>query len=201
VQVLSNLDLFRIIQSGIPDTGMPAFHNLSDSEIQDVVRYLRDLQGKRSDKKTPGDPGRGKSIFFGKAACDSCHVVGGRGGFSAANLSGFASIHTKKEISDAIAKRTSNSSWTRLFTVTTLDGQKYSGVVRNEDNFSLQLQAKDGTFYFFQNSDLQAVERNSEAPMPDYGSILSKGEIDDLVGFLIEAARTGDSGDASKDSE
>ena len=39
--------------------------------------------------------------------------------------------------------------------VTTADGQTLTGVVRNEDNFSLQLQTTDGTLHLFAKSELQ----------------------------------------------
>jgi hypothetical protein len=36
---------------------------------------------------------------------------------------------------------------------------KYSGRVRNEDNFSLQLQTLDGAFHLFMKSELRSFER------------------------------------------
>jgi hypothetical protein len=43
--------------------------------------------------------------------------------------------------------------------ISTQDGQKYSGRVRNEDNFSLQLQTLDGAFHLFMKSELRSFER------------------------------------------
>src|ERR1700756_926081 len=75
VQQLSDAQLFRIIENGIPGTGMPAFHALESAEVKAVVIYLRALQGAKVAVKLPGDPERGQTIFFGKAGCSACHMV------------------------------------------------------------------------------------------------------------------------------
>jgi hypothetical protein len=73
-----------------------------------------------------------------------------------------------------------------------------SGAVRNEDNFSIQLQSGDGTFHFLLKSDLDKLEYQRLPPMPtDYGQKLSPEELDDLVGYLqsIEVGPASDPGE------
>lgn len=75
----------------------------------------------------------------------------------------------------------------------TRGGQQYTGRIRNEDNFSLQLQSLDGTFHFFLKADLDRVEYNAQPLMPsDYGSTLDSKDLDDLVSFLISSAKKGE---------
>lgn len=82
--------------------------------------------------------------------------------------------------------------------VTTRDGRTYSGVVRNEDNFSIQLQSLDGEFRLFAKSELDHFSRTLDSLMPsDYGSSLTAGELNDLVSFLMFAANDGKTGAAS----
>ena len=70
--------------------------------------------------------------------------------------------------------------------LTTADGERLEGLIRNEDNFSLQFQTKDGSFHFFQKSDLRNLERRDSSLMPtDYRDRLSSSELDDLVSFLV----------------
>jgi putative heme-binding domain-containing protein len=70
--------------------------------------------------------------------------------------------------------------------LTTRDGSRLEGVIRNEDNFSVQFQTKDGTFHFFQKSDLQTVEPAGQSLMPtNYGQRLSADELNDLVQYLM----------------
>ena len=190
VQRLSDEQISKIIEHGIPGTGMPGFHALDHSEVQAIVAYLRMLQGKKPTFELPGDPGRGETAFFGKAGCSNCHMVGGKGGFIASDLSTYASTHELEQIRGAIVGR--NPQPARLVTATTRGGEKIAGRIRNEDNFSLQLETLDGAFFSVSKSDLASLEYSSEALMPsDYSSRLSPGELSDLVSYLMRAAGVG----------
>lgn len=189
-QRLSDEQISKIIEHGIPGTGMPGFHALDHSEVQAIIAYLRILQGKKPMFELPGDPSRGEAAFFGKAGCSSCHMVAGKGGFIASDLSTYASTHEVEQIRSAIAGP--NPQPARLVTATKRGGEKVVGRIRNEDNFSLQLQAMDGTFFSVSKSDLEGLEYSPESLMPsDYGSRLSPGELNDIVGYLMKAAGVG----------
>jgi hypothetical protein len=70
------------------------------------------------------------------------------------------------------------------------NGGVNEGIVRNEDNFSLQLQSVDGTFHLLQKSDILKVEPHAKPLMPtDYGLTLTPAQLDDLVGYLMTVAR------------
>src|SRR5579883_2816521 len=77
VQQLSDGELFQIIENGIPAGGMPGFQSLGPSTLKTVVAYLRILQGKHSAAALPGNPERGRQLFFGKAACSSKRKAAG----------------------------------------------------------------------------------------------------------------------------
>ena len=63
--------------------------------------------------------------------------------------------------------------------------ERPSGVIRNEDNFSLQLQTLDGRFVFLDKRDISRLAVVPEGLMPsDYGSTLSPIELDNLVSYL-----------------
>lgn len=190
MRLLSDSQMFGIIENGIPGTGMPAFHALEHSQIQAVVTYLRSLQGTKKTIKLPGDPERGQTTFFGKAGCSGCHMVAGQGGFIASDLSGYTRTHGADEVRAAVTTPTaSGDRQGRLVTATIRGGQKYVGRVRNEDNFSLQMQALDGTFHLLSKSDLEGLEYDSHTLMPsDYASTLSHVELDDVVSYLMRVA-------------
>jgi cytochrome c oxidase cbb3-type subunit 3 len=191
VQRLSDAQISHIIENGVPGTGMPAFHSLQRSDVEAIVAYLRILQGRTKTLDLPGDPGRGETIFFGKAACSGCHMVTGKGGFIASDLSTYASTHTVEQIRSAIVSPGPNQQ-ARLATVTTRSGGKVVGRIRNEDNFSLQLETLDGTFFSVTKSDLEGLEYSSEALMPsDYSSTLSPNELNDLISYLMKVAGVG----------
>ncbi len=78
----------------------------------------------------------------------------------------------------------------RVVTVTTANGQILTGLARNEDNFSLQLQTTDGAFHLLNKSEMQKIEYQPRSLMPDdYASRLSSKELDDLVSYLVSIAR------------
>jgi cytochrome c oxidase cbb3-type subunit III len=190
VQHLSDSQISAIISNGITGTGMPAFRSLSTDQVRALVAYLRTLQGKQETRVLPGDAKHGREIFFGKGECSSCHTISGKGGFIGPDLSGYGSTLSAKEILDAILN--SNriiSNGYKPATVVTRDGTHLDGVIRNEDNFSLQLLARDGTFYFFKKSDLKEVNYGTRSLMPEnYAERLSRDELNDLVSFLMTAA-------------
>ena len=102
VQRRTDVELFHIIDAGVPGTGMPPFHSLGKANIEAVVAYLRTLQGKDSNLAASGDATKGKALFFGKAGCSKCHVVHGDGGFIASDLSEYASTRSVSQIRQAI---------------------------------------------------------------------------------------------------
>jgi len=62
-------------------------------------------------------------------------------------------------------------------------------LIRNEDNFSVQFQTKDGAFHFFQKSELRGLDRGDASLMPtNYGERLGSGELADLVSYLMTAS-------------
>jgi putative heme-binding domain-containing protein len=182
----SDAAIAHTIRAGIPSVGMPASPTLDDSTLRSLVAYVRFLQGQTSVAKLPGDPARGKSLFFGKARCSECHTLAGTGGFLASDLSSYAHNHGPDDIRQAILNPAKAGRAAALTAVTAHAGNKYSGVARNEDNFSLQLQTPDGAFHLFQKSELASITRENTSLMPpDYASTLTAEELQDLIAFLM----------------
>jgi cytochrome c oxidase cbb3-type subunit III len=187
---LSDRDLLQILRDGIPSGGMPAFGSLGRSKLSALLEHLRTLQGKGSAAAIPGDPQKGQSLFFGTARCSECHMVHGEGGFLSSDLSAYAGNLAPSEIRGAITNPGGSSGPRTLVTATLRDGQVMEGVVRNEDNFSLQLQSVDGAFHLLKKSDIAKIEPHAKPLMPaDYGSRLTPAQLDDLVGYLMTVAR------------
>ncbi len=192
LQRLSDAQILNIVSNGVVAKGMPAFRSLGATELHAVVTYLRMLQGQNKAQNLPGNPARGKTVFFGKADCSSCHMMQGEGGFLGSDLSSYGAVHSAEEILAVLVHPETSTAVSRKGTlVVTRDGQKFSGLIRNEDNFSLQLQTPDGAFHFFQRSDLQSLETEDHPIMPaGYSERLSRNELNDLVSYLINVGRT-----------
>jgi cytochrome c oxidase cbb3-type subunit III len=191
VQQLSDKETLHVLQAGIPSAGMPAFGVLGASKIKAVMDYLRILQGGSKIASVSGDAQRGKLLFFGKAGCAKCHMINGAGGFFGADLSAYGLNVSLEEMRSAITDPNRDPEpREKTVLVTTREGRQFTGIARNEDNFSLQLQSLDGTFHLFAKADLEHFEYLPKSLMPaDYGAVLSTGELDDLVSYLWRTAR------------
>jgi cytochrome c oxidase cbb3-type subunit 3 len=203
LQRMADAQLVRIVHDGAASGAMPAFGSiLKDGEIKAVVGYLRSLQGRRGGDvaatKLPGDPAAGKLLFFdtngGKAGCAKCHSLvvegAGAGGFVAPDLTNYAEAREPAEILRAITNPSENANarW-RTAVVTMRDGEKFSGLVRNQDNFSMQLQSPDGSFHLLDRASVADVTFDSKSMMPaDYAQRLTPAELNDLVSFLMQTA-------------
>jgi cytochrome c oxidase cbb3-type subunit 3 len=196
MQHFTDAQLADIISNGVPGTGMPPFHSLSPAQVRALVAYLRMLQGKSKARALPGNADRGKKIFFGKGECSSCHTISSEGGFLGPDLSTYGAAMSAEAILKAILNpaRIALSGY-KPASVTTRDGTRVEGVIRNEDNFSVQFQTKDGSLLFLQKSDVQNLEYSGQSMMPaNYADRLSRSELNDLVSFLMS------SGSSSKPS-
>ena len=190
VRHFSEAQVSEIISNGVPGTGMPAFHKLSARQIGSLVSYLRILQGKLDARTAPGDVTRGKEIFFGKGECSTCHAISGDGGFLGPDLSAYGYAMSAKAIREEIVRTERiEADGYRSAVLITRDGDRLEGVIRNEDNFSVQLQTKDGSFHFLQKSDLRTVEPLGRSLMPtNYRQRLSPDELNDLVSYLMNGS-------------
>lgn len=180
--------LARIIQHGIPDKGMPSFHFLTHQQIEEVISYIRSLRGNNGGAaNVKGDPAAGARLFFGEARCSECHMVQGKGGFIAPDLTDFGQTHSAQVIRETILQPNKDlpPQW-ELVNVVTHSGKHFSGMLRNEDNFSVALLSEDGAFHLLMKSDVAHISREQRSIMPDdYGSKLSSQQLDDLASFLI----------------
>jgi cytochrome c oxidase cbb3-type subunit III len=191
VKALSDQALLDVIHDGIPQRGMPGFSDMGKEDILALVGYVRFLQGDSAVGTARGDPVRGRELFFGKAGCSGCHQLASPGQFAAGDLAGFARDHPVGDIRDAILKPSGGPP--EAATTVALDGRKFSGIIRNEDNASLQLQDGDGRFYLLMKSSLAFVQRKTSEPMPtDYAQRLNASEINDLVAYIRREAHAPD---------
>jgi len=194
VIAMSNQDLMGIVHKGEADQGMPGFPDLGDPGTKAVVEYLRKLQGVTADgppDKLTGDPDAGRQMFYGKGQCSTCHMIMGKGGFMAQELTSYARNRRADEILQAIVNPDAElESTSRVANVRTREGQSLTGVVRAEDNLNITLQTEDGRYHFLSRSSLTAVNYSGHSLMPrDYGTRLTSGELNDLVAFLIVTGR------------
>ena len=192
VVAMSDAGLRSIVTNGIPSAGMPAFDSLGDKRIDSLIAYVRVLQGITSTGPValPGDPGAGEAIFFAQGSCSQCHMVDGRGGFMADDLSDYARGRSVSSIESAIvhpANRSGNEG--HWVTVETNGGQTFAGLVRAQSNFTLVIQSQDGEFQSIPTDTIRSLTVSKQPYMPqDYAATLSSKQLNDLISYLLQSA-------------
>lgn len=192
----SDAELFRIVRDGT-EGGMPAFAQIGDANIRAVLQFLKSFEIKSASKSgsaevaVSGDAELGRALYFGKAKCSQCHVMQGKGGFIASSLTNYGRNRGVEEIVKAITTPDAAlAPSSEIVTVTTNSGRALTGVLRNEDNFNLELQREDGRYLFLPRSAIKDVHYTEHSLMPrDFAKRLSPKELNDIVSFLIVSSR------------
>jgi cytochrome c oxidase cbb3-type subunit 3 len=199
----TDAQIFDAIKNGIPGTQMPPFGaQLSDNDIWKVTSYIHGLRGTAIDVPAPGDAALGEQIFWGKGECGNCHVIKGRGGLIGPDLTNLAGTRKTASIVDALTKPLHrvfgdggaiprilipNTTYQPV-RVTSADGKTTSGVLKNEDSYSLQVMGTDNQLHMFERAKVKVVY-DSKGLMPtDYDKRLTAGEFRDLLAFLTRLA-------------
>ena len=200
----SDQEIFDAIRKGIPGTLMPGT-GLSEADAWKVAAYIRSLRGTAIDAPAPGNTAHGEQIFWAKGACADCHMIRGRGGLLGPDLSNLAGRRKLYSIRDALTKtehRVATDggrhelSLAPLNTyeavqVVTREGKTWSGVLINEDNFSVQMLGSDNELHMFARDELRQVVYEPKSLMPtDYDKRLTAEEFQDLLAFLSRLAVT-----------
>ena len=199
----SDADLFRTINEGVPGTAMPQNGatqqgvGMTEEEIWQVISYIRSVQVKTPAQPT-GNAARGKELFAGSAACATCHMVQGKGGRLGPDLTATGSARSMEYIMDSVrnpSRRLAQgiSEAMKEFsqeyeTVTVLDerGQKFQGVVLNEDNFTLQMLDTREQLHLFEKDKLRSVAKSRESLMPKYDEkMLPEKDLQDIIAYLL----------------
>ena len=176
--------IFNTIDKGVPGTDMPAAV-LEEEEIWGVVAYVRSL-GAAAAPPVAGDRAAGERLFFGDAGCTRCHMVGGRGGRLGPDLSRIGAARSASVLSASIRMPSAHlANGHETVRVVTQSGSTATGIVRNEDTFTLQLMDATEALRFFLKEDLKEITYPKNSLMPDYPeSRLDAAKLQDVVAYL-----------------
>jgi cytochrome c oxidase cbb3-type subunit III len=188
----SDSDIPKIIRSGIPGTGMPAFSNeLSEVEIRRLAAYLHYLAGAAQSTSVPGDVVHGKTIFEGKGRCLECHRVKDKGSRVGPDLTEIGSVRRSVELERSILEPDAEIlPQNRFVRVVTRDDVTITGRLLNQDTFTVQLMDSKERLRSFERSNLKEYVFLDRSPMPSYHGILNPRELADLVSYLVSLKRT-----------
>lgn len=180
-------DLFRTVSNGVPGTEMTGFaSDITDDDIWRIVAYIRSVATHKTIPAS-GNRANGEKLFWAKGGCGSCHLVNGRGGRMAPELTRVGSQRSLEYLREAVLDPNKEilPGWAAI-TVTRLDGTRLTGVERGFDDFSAQLIDTAGNYYSFLRADVASIRREEHSLMPaDYGQRLTPADIDDLLSYLV----------------
>jgi cytochrome c oxidase cbb3-type subunit III len=199
----SDANLFRTINEGVPGTAMPPNGatqqgvGMTEEEIWQVISYIRSVQVKTSAQQT-GNAARGRELFTGSAACATCHMIEGKGGRLGPDLTATGTARSLDYIVDSIrnpSRRLAQgiseamkefSQEYETVTVTDEYGQKFRGVVLNEDSFTLQMLDTREQLHLFEKDKLRSLDKSRESLMPRYDEkTLPEKDLQDIVAYLL----------------
>ncbi len=178
-------DLLRIIARGIPGTPM-APSGMSESQIGQIVGYLRSMTASRDTSVAGGDPARGKAIVEGKGQCLSCHSIGLNGLHTGPTLTDIGAqrrvVDLMRSITDPNAEiRPEN----RTVRVVMKDGRTLTGRFLNQDSFTLQMIDASDKLVSLDKSQMRESTLLTTSPMPSFKDKLNAQELADVVTYLV----------------
>ena len=194
--------LASVIANGIPNTAMPRIRRFTESELKQLVAYVRSI-GKIAQDHVAGDAKRGAAIYK-SLGCSSCHIVAGLGGTLGPDLSDIGFMRGAAYLRDAVVAPDSSlpkgtlSVLSRGYAeylpvrIVTNQGREIRGVRVNEDAFTIQVRDAAGNFHSMRKSDLQLLDKQpGKSIMPSFASRVTAPELTDLVAYLVTLRETG----------
>jgi cytochrome c oxidase cbb3-type subunit III len=202
----TDADLFRTINEGIPGTAMPQNGTTSQGvgmtadEIWQVITYIRSVE-KKSTLYSEAEAARGDKLFHGAAGCSTCHMVSGKGGRLGPDLSNVATARSTDSLIESVRNPSQHLATglienTKEFpqeyetvSIETADGQSFTGVTLNEDNFSVQMMDTQQQIHLFEKDRLKSYKKSRESIMPAYDEkILSDADLHNVLAYLFQVS-------------
>lgn len=130
---------------------------------------------------------KGKKVFFEKTetSCVRCHRAMGTGGRVGPELDALGQTKTREYLLEAVVQPNAKiAEGFESILVLTVDGQTYSGVLKEETDEAVNLVDADGKLITIPQDDIEG-RKSAKSPMPeDVYKHLSKSELRDLIEFL-----------------
>ena len=198
----SDAEIFSTINNGVPGTAMPPNGatqqgvGMTEEEIWQVLTYIRSVEKKPS--TLSGDAKHGRELFYGSAACATCHMFAGKGGRLGPDLSGAGTARSTEYLVESVrnpsrrlaqgiseAMKEFSAEYETVEAVTS-DGTGYKGTLLNEDSFTIQFIDTREQVHSFDKAALKSWKKSRESLMPVYDEkMLPEKDLQDLLAFLV----------------
>jgi cytochrome c oxidase cbb3-type subunit 3 len=176
-----------VIRNGRADKGMPAFSNLKEDQVADIVTFLhfQAYQALHSAsvpgdyplaKMLTGNAAAGKAYFEGAGGCTGCHSV-------TKDLAGIAKKYAPVDLQQHMVYP-SNKNVERTAVVTLPSGQRFEGKLAELDEFNIGIIDKEG---WHQSWPINAVKVEIKDPLAVHRDLMSKytdADVHNLFAYL-----------------
>lgn len=187
----TDADLTSVLKNGIAGTQMPGFQwSLTDTMAWRTAAYVRSL-GRRPAEQVRGDPTRGAAIYEARG-CQTCHVIAGRGTALGPELTAIGALRGSAYLRESIVKpEAAHPPGYLVVRAVPRAGAEVRGIRVDEDAFWIHVRDAAGTLHVLEKKHLLRVDRELTGTlMPSYASVLSAGELDHLVAYLVSQRGT-----------
>src|SRR6266481_5597367 len=203
----SDADIFNTINNGVPGTAMPPNGatqqgvGMTEEELWQVVTYIRSVEKKTA---VSGNANHGRELYYGSAACGTCHMFKGKGGRLGPDLTGAGTARSTEYLTESLRKPSRRLAQgiieaMKEFTeeyetvnVVTNDGTKYQGTLLNEDSFTIQFMDMREQVHSFDKASLKSLQKSRESLMPAYDEkVLPEKDLQDVLAFLVGGGQGG----------
>ncbi len=170
-----------------------SFPSEVDQSYQQLLTRFKKVNAQRLEKlerleaRIPqGNLDRGRVLYFGKAACSSCHTIGSEGGEFGPDLTSIQVDRSAHDILEAILYP--SATFVReyeTYKITTKDGE-YTGVIHEKSPDWVRLAVSPQNTMVIMQKEILKMEIMETSMMPQgLDQVLSEQEMADLMAFLL----------------
>jgi len=183
-------ELYDAIRNGIKGTGMPG-SPMADADIRKIIAFLFSIRATAVDLPVEGNVEAGRTVFHGKGGCGGCHMIRGQGGLLGPDLSNIGAERRLEELRQALVmERPVPGRGYQPVSLKTRAGAAVRGVIRNENNFSMQVLGSDNKLHLLLREEVASLTYETKSLMPSgLDKKLTADEFRDLLKFLSRQSR------------
>ena len=160
-------------------TKLSAAAGAVSADREEIVKRLLPLAREK------GDLARGKNVY--QANCAACHAFEGAGGKIGPELTGIGARDRGEILTDILDPNRSVEANFRLWTVTTQDGDAFSGRLETETQTTVEILDTAAQKHVIQRKDIASMEGSAQSIMPAGFDALPADDLKSLLEYLASS--------------